>query len=58
MSKRTSISDVKELDQLNDLSLIVQDKRNAKRADAKKERRNRHYNKLLIKQQLTHHINE
>jgi hypothetical protein len=46
MSKRTSISDVKELEQLNDLSLIVKDKRNAKRADAKKERRNRHYNKL------------
>jgi hypothetical protein len=58
MSKRTSISDVKELEQLNDLSLIVKDKRNAKRADAKKERRNRHYNKLLIKQQLTHQINE
>ena len=38
MSKRTSISDVKELEQLNDLSLIVKDKRNTKRADAKKER--------------------
>ena len=54
MSKRTSINDVKEIDQLNDLEQIVIDKRNGKRADAKKERRNRHYIKVFIKNQLKH----
>lgn len=52
MPKRTSISDIKQIEDLNDLDRIVQDKRNDKRADAKKERRNRHYVKLLIKHQL------
>ena len=52
MSKRTSINDVRELSDLNDLKLIVKDKRIAKRTDAKKERRNRHYVKVLIKSQL------
>ena len=52
MPRRTSINDVKVMDDLNDLERIVKDKRNDKRADAKKERRNRHYVKLLIKQQL------
>lgn len=52
MPKRTSMNDVKEMEHLNDLDRIVKDKRNEKRADAKKERRNRHYVKVLIKQQL------
>lgn len=52
MPKRTSINDIQAMEDLNDLDKIVQDKRNHKRADAKKERRNRHYVKLLIKQQL------
>ena len=52
MPRRTSINDVKVMEDLNDLERIVKDKRNDKRADAKKERRNRHYVKLLIKQQL------
>lgn len=52
MPKRTSINDIQAMEDLNDLDRIVQDKRNHKRADAKKERRNRHYVKLLIKQQL------
>lgn len=52
MAKRTSVNDVKMLDDLNDLGTIVKDKRNHKRADAKKERRNRHYVKLLIKQKI------
>lgn len=52
MAKRTSINDVKEFEDLNDLNKIVQDKRSNKRASAKKERRNRHYVKLLIKHQL------
>lgn len=53
--KRTSPNDVRELADLNDLKLLVKDKRVAKRADAKKERRNRHYVKLLIKTQLNHY---
>jgi hypothetical protein len=53
--KRTSLNDVSELSDLNDLKLIVKDKRVAKRADAKKERRNRHYVKVLIKSQLNNH---
>ena len=52
MPKRTSINDVQKMDDLNDLDRIVIDKRNAKRADAKKNRRNRHYIKVLIKSQL------
>ena len=58
MPRRTSINYVQELEQLNDLERIVKDKRNEKRADSKKERRNRHYVKLLIKQQLTHTTDE
>lgn len=54
MTKRTSINDVKQLETLNDLEHIVKDKRNGKRAVAKKERRNRHYVKVLIKHQLKH----
>ena len=52
MPKRTSINDVQKLEDLNDLDRIVIDKRNDKRADAKKNRRNRHYIKVLIKTQL------
>lgn len=52
MPKRTSINDIKHFEDLNDLEKIVHDKRNEKRADAKKERRNRHYVKVLIKNQL------
>lgn len=54
MPKRTSINDVKEIEQLNDLEQIVKDKRNQKRKEAKKEQRNRHYVKVLIKYQLNH----
>lgn len=49
---------IKEMEHLNDLAHIVKDKRNEKRADAKKERRNRHYVKVLIKQQLKHQEEE
>ncbi len=54
MPKRTSPKQIKELEDLNHLNELVVDKRKAKRAEAKKERRNRHYNKLLIKQQVRH----
>jgi hypothetical protein len=52
MPKRTSVNQVKTIDDLNDLAEIVVDKRMQQRSHAKKSRRNRHYTKLLIKQQL------
>jgi hypothetical protein len=55
MPRRTSMNDVKNLEALNNLERIVKDKRNDKRAGAKKERRNRHYVRVLIKHQLKHH---
>jgi hypothetical protein len=58
MPKRTSVNDVKEMEQLNDLDHIVKDKRNEKRADDKKERRNRHYVRMLINQQVRHSAGE
>jgi hypothetical protein len=54
MPKRTSINDVNRMEDLNELDRLVKDKRNKKRADAKKNRRNRHYVNLLIRHQLTH----
>jgi hypothetical protein len=52
MPRRTSINDIEEIDDLNNLDRIVVDKRNHKRMGAKKNRRNRHYVKLLIKHQV------
>ena len=52
MPRRTSINDVQKIDDLNDLDRIVIDKRNDKRADSTKNRRNRHYIKVLIKSQI------
>jgi hypothetical protein len=51
--KRNSPNDIKELEDLNRLDDIVKDKRNTKRADAKKNRRNRHYGKQFIKNTIT-----
>lgn len=52
MPRRTSVNDVKDLDDLNELEYLVKDKRVDKRAESKKIRRNRHYSKVLIKSQL------
>ncbi len=57
MPKRNAPNDIKNLDDLNNLETIVIDKRNAKRKDAKKNRRNRHYNKLFIKIAIKDHLN-
>ena len=54
MAKRTSVNDIKDIEDLDNLGEIVKDKRKHKRSSDKKERRNRHYFKLLIKQQVTH----
>ena len=56
MAKRNSPNDVKEIDDLNRLGEIVVDKRNSKRADAKKSRRNRHYDKQFIKAALKENL--
>ena len=47
--KRNSPKDISNLDDLNRLNEIVSDKRLAKRANEKKNRRNRHYEKQFIK---------
>ena len=52
MPKRTSPNQIQSITDLNNLDKIVVDKRNQKRADEKKGRRNRHYTKLLINQQV------
>ena len=52
MPKRNSPNDIKELDDLNRLGDIINDKRNSKRADKKKSRRDRHYEKQFIRNTL------
>jgi hypothetical protein len=52
MPKRTSINDVKNLEDLNNLDSLIKDKRLAKRKDNKRNKRNRHYVKVLIKHQM------
>ena len=49
MPKRNSPNDIQHLEDLNDLQNIVVDKRNIKRKTEKRNRRDRHYNKLFIK---------
>ena len=53
MAKRTSPSAIEDANDLSQLGNIVQDKRNGKRSGAKKGRRNRHYEKQLIRNALT-----
>ena len=49
MAKRTSPNAIEDANDLSQLASIVQDKRNGKRSGAKKSRRNRHYEKQLIR---------
>ncbi|WP_293000807.1 hypothetical protein [Nevskia sp.] len=49
MPKRNSPNDLKSLDDLSRLDEIIVDKRNEQRADAKKNRRNRHYGRQFIR---------
>ncbi|TAE17595.1 MAG: hypothetical protein EAZ47_04830 [Bacteroidetes bacterium] len=51
--KRNSPKQIQAADDLNRLEQIVTDKRNNKRADAKKHRRNRHYQKQFIRNALS-----
>ena len=52
MARRNSPNDIQQLADLNQLSEIVVDKRLGKRAEAKKGRRNRHYDKQFIREAL------
>ena len=58
MALRNSPNDIRQLADLNQLSEIVVDKRLGKRAEAKKNHRNRHYEKQFIKSALTAHLDE
>ena len=49
MAKRTSVNAIQDIHDLSQLANIVVDKRNGKRSGAKKGRRNRHYEKQLIR---------
>ena len=53
MAKRTSPNAIEDAHDLSQLASIVQDKRNGKRSGAKKGRRNRHYEKQLIRNAMT-----
>lgn len=49
MTKRSSPNEIQSLDDLSRLNEIVVDKRQGQRANAKKNRRNRHYEKQFLK---------
>ena len=53
MGKRTSPNAIGDAEDLSQLSTLVVDKRNGKRSGAKKGRRNRHYEKQLIKNAIS-----
>ena len=53
MAKRTSVNAIEDIHDLSQLANIVVDKRNGKRSGAKKGRRNRHYEKQLIRNAMT-----
>ena len=54
MPRRNSPNDIQSLADLSRLSEVVVDKRLGKRAAAKKNRRNRHYEKQFIRNTLAH----
>jgi hypothetical protein len=56
MSQRNSLNAIADLDDLSHLDELVVDKRLAQRASAKKNRRNRHYEKQFIRHSLVHHF--
>ena len=54
MPLRSSPRNIQKLEDLNQLTQLVVDKRMAQRASAKKARRNRHYEKQFIRNALAH----
>jgi hypothetical protein len=56
MPRRNSPSEIRDLDDLSHLDQIVVDKRRGQRSDAKKNRRNRHYEKQFIRHALARRV--
>lgn len=56
MPRRNSPNAINALDDLSHLDELVVDKRLSQRASAKKNRRNRHYEKQFIRNTLSRHI--
>ena len=56
MSQRNSLKAIEDLGDLNRLEEIIVDKRLGQRSSAKKNRRNRHYEKQFIRNSLTHRL--
>ncbi len=54
MPRRNSPNEIRDLNDLSRLGELVFDKRLGQRAAAKKNRRNRHYEKQFIRNTLTH----
>lgn len=54
MPRRNSPNDIADLGELSRLTEYVHDKRLGQRASAKKNRRNRHYEKQFIRNTLAH----
>lgn len=56
MPQRNSPNAIGDLDDLSHLDEVVIDKRFGQRSSAKKNRRNRHYEKQFIRNSLTHRL--
>jgi hypothetical protein len=57
--KRTQIEDYEKIEKAGDLEKVVRDKRKGKRASKEKaKRRNRHYQKILLKHLTQKHSDE
>ena len=56
MTRRNSPQTIQNLDDLSGLDRVVVDKRLDQRASAKKNRRNRHYEKQFIRNALTQRL--
>ena len=56
MPRRTSPQEIRTADDLSRMNDIIHDKRYGKRAKAKKQRRNRHYEKQILQTALRHKV--
>lgn len=56
MTLRNTLNAISDLSDLSNLSELVVDKRLGQRSSAKKNRRNRHYEKQFIRNSLAHHL--
>ena len=56
MTLRNPLNVIADLSDLSHLSELVVDKRRGQRSSAKKNRRNRHYEKQFIRNSLAHHL--